>query len=430
MQQRPLTPHASPPKAGTPQTPIVRAVVMLGITQIIGWGTTVYALGVLAKPITADTGWRLDLVIAGITVALLASGLVSTTIGRLIDRRGGQFVMVAGSILVAGLQVALAFTPNISAYLVIWGLLGIAMRMCLYDAAFAALVQVTRERGRAAISYLTLFGSFASSIFWPIGYALDEYFGWRTTFLIFAGSNLLICMPLHVWGLRVRDGVIAISVAPATGLAIAQTSEAMPFLTGSARAIAMALFAVVTSACAFVFGALAVLLPAVLVASGVNAREAVILASIKGVAQFAGRVCDIAFGRNLGPLTVGRIAVGCLPLSFAALLYGESGFGWALAFTILFGVSNGLLTIVRGAVPLVLFGPVGYGAVLGLLATPYLLMNATAPVILAALIERTGFVVGEWLMLAVGLVAVVAMEVMAAWYRRIERQPPQQTVDS
>ena len=56
-------------------------------------------------------------------------------------------------------------------------------------------------------------------------------------------------------------------------------------------------------------------------------------------------------------------------------------------------------------------------------------MNATAPVILAALIERTGFVVGEWLMLAVGLVAVVAMEVMAAWYRRIERQPPP-TVDS
>lgn len=415
------------PKTGASQTPIARAVVTLGITQIIGWGTTVYALGVLAKPITADTGWRLDLVIAGITVALLASGLVSTTIGRLIDARGGQFVMVSGSILVAALLGGLSLAPNVAVYLAIWALLGIAMRMCLYDAAFAALVQVTRERGRTAISYLTLFGSFASSIFWPIGYALDEYFGWRTTFLIFAALNLLVCAPLHVWGLGKRDAASSPGAVSAQNADGAQPSAAQPFLAGSARAIAMALFAVVISACAFVFGALAVLLPAVLVASGVDAREAVILASIKGVAQFAGRVCDITFGRNLGPLTVGRIAVGCLPLSFAALLYGQSGFGWALVFTILFGVSNGLLTIVRGAVPLVLFGPVGYGAVLGLLATPYLLMNATAPVILAALIERTGFAVGEWLLLAVGVVAVVAMEVMAAWYRGLDREPPRPT---
>jgi predicted MFS family arabinose efflux permease len=402
---------------------------MLGITQIIGWGTTVYALGVLAKPITADTGWRLDLIIGGITVALLASGFVSTAIGRLIDSKGGQLVMVAGSILVATLQVALAFAPNITVYLVTWALLGIAMRMCLYDAAFAALVQVTRERGRTAISYLTLFGSFASSIFWPIGYALDEQFGWRNTFLIFAASNLLICVPLHVWGLR-RPTDAASSGQPASSAADAGQTNARPFLTGSARAIAMALFAIVISACAFVFGALAVLLPAVLAASGISAREAVVLASIKGVAQFAGRVCDIVFGRNLGPLTVGRIAVACLPLSFAALLYGESGFGWALVFIILFGLSNGLLTIVRGAVPLVLFGPVGYGAVLGLLATPYLLMNATAPVILAALNERFGFAAGEWLMLATGVIAVIAMEVMAAWYRRIEREPKAPTADA
>ncbi len=400
---------------------MLRAVVALGITQIIGWGTTVYALGVLAKPITAGTGWRSDLVIAGITVALLASGLVSTAIGRLIDARGGRFVMVIGSVSVAILQAAIAFAPNITVYLAIWALLGIAMRMCLYDAAFAALVQVTPERGRTAISYLTLFGSFASSIFWPIGYALDQQFGWRTTFLIFAAANLLICVPLHVWGLSAREAATAIVALPTSNAGRSPLSDPKPFLDGSARAIAMALFAVVISACAFVFGALAVLLPAVLMASGVNAREAVILASIKGVAQFAGRVCDITFGRNLGPLTVGRIAVAFLPLSFGALLFGQSGFAWALVFTILFGISNGLLTIVRGAVPLVLFGPVGYGAVLGLLATPYLLMNATAPVLLAVVIEGAGFAAGEWLMLGAGIIALLAMETMAVWYRGFER---------
>ena len=400
--------------------PMPRAVLALGITQIIGWGTTIYALGVLAKPISADTGWRPDLVIAGITVALLASGLVSTATGRLIDRRGGRLVMCAGSALVAVLQVAIATATTLPVYLGAWALTGLAMRMCLYDAAFAALVQVTPSRGRMAISYLTLFGSFASSIFWPIGHILAEQFGWRSTFLIFAAMNLLVCLPLHWWGLAAKEDAQP-TANVATAAQTSPTNAASPVLEGRAKQIAMAVFAVVISCCAFVFGALAVLLPAVLEASGVSAAEAVVLASIKGVAQFGGRVCDIRFGKNLGVLTVGRIAVACLPISFAALLFGSGGFGWALVFTILFGISNGLLTIVRGAVPLVLFGPVGYGAVLGLLATPYLLMNATAPVLLAALVERAGYYAGEWVLFGFGIIAVVAMEIMTIWYRGLSR---------
>lgn len=393
-----------------------RAVISLGITQIIGWGTTVYALGVLAKPITADTGWRADLVIAGITVALLASGVVSTYVGRAIDRRGGRIVMAIGTAAMAVLQMVIAAADTLTVYLGAWALLGIAMRMALYDAAFAALVQIAPSRGRSAISYLTLFGSFASSIFWPIGHVLAAGFGWRATFLIFAAMNLAICLPLHWWGLKDREP----EDKNGGGTASATASTA-PVLAGNARTIAMALFAVVISACAFTFGALAVLLPAVLEASGVTAAQAVTLASIKGVAQFLGRVCDIRYGKNLGVLTVGRIAVACLPASFAALLFGSGGFAWALAFTILFGISNGLLTIVRGAVPLTLFGPIGYGAVLGLLATPYLLTNATAPVMLAALVERTGYQIGIWVLFGAGLVALAAMEVMAIWYRSLSR---------
>ena len=37
--------------------PVNQAIVALGITQIIAWGTTLYALGVLGKPIANDTGW-------------------------------------------------------------------------------------------------------------------------------------------------------------------------------------------------------------------------------------------------------------------------------------------------------------------------------------------------------------------------------------
>jgi hypothetical protein len=69
------------------------------------------------------------------------------------------------------------------------------MRLSLYDAAFAALVQVVPSRGRRAISYLTLFGAFASTVFWVVGHYFNEAVGWRQTLVLFAAINLAICLP-------------------------------------------------------------------------------------------------------------------------------------------------------------------------------------------------------------------------------------------
>jgi MFS family permease len=406
--------------------PLPRAVVALGITQIIGWGTTVYALGVLAKPIAAATGWRSEIVIAGFTCALLASGVVSTSVGRLIDRQGGRGVMTLGSLWVAMGLVAIALAPTATLYLLAWTGLGVGMRLALYDAAFATLVQVTPSQGRRAISYLTLFGGFASSVFWPIGHALNGAVGWRSTVLVFAALNLLVCLPLHWVGLdRSEPAASAAASAGAVAAAAEPTAAADPILQGRARRVAMMLFALVMSACAFVFGALAVLLPALLEANGVSAAAAVTLAAIKGAAQVGGRLGDIVYGAALAPLSLGRIAVYLLPLAFAVLAVSGGNFGAVLLFTILFGVSNGLVTIVRGAVPLALFGTKGYGEILGLLATPYLLLNATAPVIIAIVVERWGYPVAQTAMLVAGLLASVTLAILTRWHRGLSRQPPQ-----
>ena len=144
--------------------PMVGAVIALGITQITGWGTSYYCLGVLGGPISRDTGWSRGFVFLGFTVALLVMGIVSRAVGRAVDRRGARAVMTAGTALVSAGLFALAHVHGKGAYLAVWAFLGLGMRLCLYDAAFAALVQVTPSRGRTAISYLTLFGAFASSL--------------------------------------------------------------------------------------------------------------------------------------------------------------------------------------------------------------------------------------------------------------------------
>lgn len=392
--------------------PMTIAVCALGITQITAWGTSFYCLGVLAGPIAADTGWSRSFVFLGFTVALLVMGCVSTLVGHAIDRFGGRIVMSTGTVLVSTGLFALSLVTSDVAYLAVWALLGLGMRLCLYDAAFAALVQVTPTRGRSAISYLTLFGAFASSIFWVIGHFLNDAVGWRRTLVVFAVINLVICLPLHWFGLARRDALPAAG-GSATGVTALVDS---PVLEGRRRILGIALFALIMSLNGFVFGVISVQLVPVLEAAGLATATAVWIASLKGFAQFGGRLVEIGFGRNLQAITVARIAIGILPVSLVLLLMGTGSLATLLAFTLMMGASQGVITIVRGAVPLALFGSKGYGAVLGLIATPILVVNAFSPTVFALVVDRWGWNVSQWLMLACATAAWLAMELMARWY--------------
>jgi MFS family permease len=392
---------------------MVSAVLALGITQITAWGTSYYCLGVLAGPISQDTGWSRGFVFLGFTVALLAMGLVSSAVGRAVDRHGARAVMTLGTLFVSSGLFALAHVRSEAAYLVVWAFLGLGMRLCLYDAAFAALVQVAPSRGRTAISYLTLFGAFASSVFWVVGHALNEQVGWRQTLVLFALINLVVCLPLHWLGLARRE--TAEAAAP-TGAAAAAADG--PPLAGRTRSIAIVLFALIMSLNGFVFGVISVQLVPLLEAAGLATAAAVWVASMKGVAQFGGRVVEILFARNLRAITVGRIAVGVLPPSLLLLLAGTGSLPLIVAFTLLMGASQGVITIVRGAVPLALFGAKGYGGVLGAIATPVLVVNAASPTMFAWIVDRWGWETGRVSLLASCSAAWLAMELMSRWYER------------
>jgi hypothetical protein len=390
------------------------AVLALGLTQITAWGTSYYCLGVLAGPISQDMGWTRGFVFLGFTVALLTMGVVSNAVGRAIDRHGGRVVMTLGTLLVSAGLFALAHVRSEATYLAVWALLGLGMRLCLYDAAFAALVQVAPSRGRKAISYLTLFGAFASSVFWVIGHALNQRVGWRQTLVLFAVINLAVCLPLHWFGLARRETGEAASASTGAGA----PSPDGPPLEGRVRSVAIVLFAMIMSLNGFVFGVISVQLVPLLEAAGLATAAAVWVASLKGVAQFGGRVVEIVFARNLRAITVGRIAIGVLPPSLLLLLAGTGHLPLIVAFTLLMGASQGVITIVRGSVPLALFGVKGYGAVLGLIATPILVINAASPAVFAWIVDRWGWGPARVSLLVGSFAAWVAMELMSRWYER------------
>ena len=394
--------------------PLWLVICGLGITQIIGWGTTYYALGALSQEIAAGTGWPEALIFGAFSAALLVSGLASPWAGRLIDRVGGRQVMVAGSLLSAlGLAIIGAF-PHPLTYIAGWLVLGLAMRLATYDAAFASLSQIAGSGARRAISYLTLFGGLASTVFWPVSHYLAQGIGWSQALLIYALLHLLVCLPIHlaVLGGARGDG--------GKEMPLTEDHATLGHSSG-ARRNAMVLFAAAAALNGLVFSAISAHAVPLFGALGFGGDQAVLMAALIGPAQVASRVGEIMMGRHITPIQLGLIAFGLLPVSIA--LFGGLGFSWpaAILFALLYGASNGLVTIAKGAVPLHLFGPRGYGEVLGVIAAPTLILNAAAPLLFALLI---GWSSAEAALLAAGVAALFSTLAMAMLARVTRRAGP------
>jgi MFS family permease len=357
-----------------------RAVLVLGVTQIICWGTLFYPPVLTLPLIAAERGWSITFVMAGFSLALLAGGLVSPYVGRMIDRHGGHRVMPVGSLLAAVGLAALVYAEHPVAYLAVWMLLGVAIAASLYDPAFATLGRIFGAGARSPITVLTLAGGFASTVSWPVTYLLIHHGGWRGTYLVYAAVLALVAAPLHAFALpRTRAEPALPAAAPAKPPAPVLPPHGFAFI-----AVAAAF-----AAYAFVPSGLSAHLLAIFNRAGIEAATVVTIGALFGPSQVMARVCELALARGVHPLMVARFAVGTLLAAFALMAWlGVSPF-IAGAFMVMFGVANGLITIARGAVPLVLFGPVGYGTLIGRIAGPWLIMQAIAPLVLAFVIERT-----------------------------------------
>ena len=359
--------------------PLWIVICGLGLTQIIGWGTTYYMLGALSQDIAQSTGWSGSLIFGAFSAALLLSGIISRHGGRLIDRIGGRRVMIAGSIFAAAGLALMGSAPHPATYVIGWLLLGLAMRFATYDAAFASLTQIVGHGARRAISYLTLFGGLASTVFWPVSHYLALNIGWAHTLLVYAALNLFICLPIH-WGVLHAAKGEHEAEQPAEAQLTAHAG-------GRGRLVAITLFAAALALNGLVFSAISAHAVPLFQGLSFAGDEAVFMAALIGPSQVASRMGEILMGRRLTPMQLGLIAFGLLPVAIG--LFALLGFSWpaAIVFAVLYGASNGLVTIAKGAVPLSLFGTRGYGEVLGVISAPNLILNAAAPLLFALLLD-------------------------------------------
>lgn len=405
---------AAQPAQAQPITPrsLVRPVLLLGITQIIAWGSLFYSIAVLAPAMSESLNVSTTLIFGAFSLSLAVSGLVSPAVGRAIDSHGGYKVLASGSLLSALSLATIAVADSPALFLAGWALAGIAMAANLYDASFPALSQFSGQHYRPALTALTLLGGFASTVFWPLAWVIGEAYGWRAALGLFALMHLMLCLPMHFFGLPRPQPKIPAGSARIEARAKVANDARFVWL---ATAFTLSAF-VVSGTAAHGVGALK--------ASGLDPATAILAVSLIGPMQVVGRMLEFALARGIAATRVGLASLTVMLI--AMLLLTQAGLSAWLAFGFAgaYGLSNGVMSIVRGTVPAELFGREEYGALMGRLAQPAFFAKALAPVLLAAMIADGGHYHSMgWLMTALAALALIAYLTALAHHRARTQSP-------
>lgn len=381
------------------------AIWALGVTQIIGYGTLYYSFSILAPGIATEFGTPVEWIFGIMSLALLCGGMISPYAGGLADQHGAARVLSAGSV---GAAVALAIcglAGNALLFLVGVILIELASAFVLYATAFALLAQTTGPQAQRSITYLTLIAGFASTIFWPLTTWLLQGLDWHQIYLLFAGLNLVVCLPLHLW--LTRFARIA-ATRPAAAVAVEAVADAGAGLTFVLIVIGFSLAGFVSTGVLFHVVPMLGLLG--LGASGV------VIASLFGPAQVVSRLINMVLGKDLPAPILAVISAMMMPMALAVLALTAPSVPGAMAFAIVFGLGTGLFSIVSGTLPLALFGKAGFGRRLGWIGLGRLCLSAVAPFALSVALGVLGPKPSLWVLAAAGCVCVaVFAEVWRRW---------------
>jgi len=373
-------------------------VAALALGQLLCWAALYYTFSSFVLPMQQALGWRQPVLMGAFTLGLAVWGAASYAAGAAIDQGQGRWVMTGGAVL-AGL--GLIGWSQVSApwmLYAVWALLGASMAMTLYEPAFNVLTKRYPLRYKEAITALTLVGGFASTLCYPAVAALIAGLGWRSALLVIGLVLLLGVAPLHAWALR----------GPALVPAPAAAGERADITLGQAlHEQAFWLLALCFMLHAFVQAAMwAHVMPA-FAEKGVGEADALVVLMSVGPAQVAGRFLFLWLGRDWSLRTLGLFVFAALPLGLLLFALGHT-LPVLLGFAFLFGIANGLVTIVRGGLMPLYFGRAHIGRINGAMSGIGLLARAAAPLAMAGLL---GLVAGY----RGALLALTGLGALALW---------------
>ena len=377
----------------------------LSLAQLITWGSVFYGFSLLMEPVERELGLSRAESSLAFSLALLTEGLLAYPVGRWIDRGHERVVMTGGSLLVAACLVLHSTITSLAGFYGVWIGLGAALSATLYSPAFAVVTRRFPGDFRRAIITLTFLGGLASTVFIPLTAWLVAVLGWRDALLVLAALHLLLCAPLHALLLRNAPGPVGLrGPASAGAVKLGHYLWSAPFLLISAFIVLMM---AVTAA-----------LPAHMVSllrdRGLGEVWAIAIPASIGAIQVVGRLLLHFFEHHFDVHAANRFIPCLIPLGLLALLLAPAVAGFeiwlAALFVLLYGLGNGMLTIVKGTAVAQYINRDHVAALNGAMGLPNALARAGSPLLLGLLYTpKDGYSLGLWLMLGVSLVAVAAL---------------------
>jgi len=378
-----------------------RFVWVLSIAQLITWGSVFYGFALFMVPLEKALDMTRAQSSLGFSLMLLTEGLLAFFIGRWIDRGHERFIMTVGSIAVGLILLAHSVITTMAQFYVVWTLLGIAMACTLYPPAFAVLTRRFPNHFRRAIIILSFLGGLASTVFIPLVAWLIDAIDWRQTMWVIATMQLCICAPIHFYLLR--DAPLNKAVthsAENEHLSIWQFMRNPVFWQLSCFVVFLM---AATSA-----------LPAHMVSllreSGLGETWAIAVPASIGVLQVMGRLGLYLLEHRIDVHTSNRWVTVLIPLGLLALIIGHGEVMWCFIFVTLYGLGNGMLTIVKGTVMAEYVSKAHMGSLNGILGLPMALSRAAAPLLMGLMWSPSeGYSYGLWMLLVVSLLGVTAL---------------------
>jgi len=357
---------------------LIGVLLVLAITQLIGWGT-IGLPPIVGRDLAADLGMSLPMVFAGTSTLYVTMGLCAPWLAKAFARHGARKVMMVGTVVAVPGYVVLYFAREPMLYFVAWVILGMGGSATLSTGAYIMLNEVAGRQAKNAIGALMLVTGLSSSIFWPTTSFLSGHFGWRGTCLVYAAMLILVSLPLYVFGAPRRNSV------KDEGGSAAKPSDAPAIPRGTFNLVVIAI-----TLNAFVNFGLGAVLIELLRAEGLAPAQAIAFGSMLGVIQVSARGLDFLGGGRWDGITTGLVAGTALPVAMLLLMVSE-GATWAVAvFILLYGAGSGAMAVARATIPLVFYDQAEFAKAMSMIALPLNLASAISPPLLAALLTQFG----------------------------------------
>lgn len=368
-------------------SPSFLTILLIGIAQIVIWGGSFFLLATIARPIMQEMRWGRELVYGALSVSILVSAFSLPYIGKLISKHGGKEILAISGVVTAIGLLIMSFSYHITTFFLAWIVIGFGMALGLYDTLFAVLGNLYGLNAKKAITMITLISGFCTTIVWPLQAYGVLSLGWRLTCIFTAIILIIIIWPIYHYALpKLSNNVGKKSKKIRSKVSLSAKTYYL-----------MSIIFMITS---IIMTVMSVQLIDILQESGVTLAAAIAISALLGPSQVASRLLDL-FVKFDNPIKSLLLSVILVVIGISLIVISPK---YAALAIIVYGAGNGLRTIVRGTLPLILVKKEEYAFIMGKLAKPSLIAQALTPLIAGYMIDTLS---AEIVLYSIALLALV-----------------------